>query len=65
VSQAANWKLALGLLGAGAAVLFISEAEALRVLGALTAIGGIVAAVFAIATPEFLAVDPEEENGED
>jgi hypothetical protein len=60
VSARATWRLALALLGAGAAVLFLAEAEALRVLGVSTAIGGIIAGVFAIATPEFLDSDDGE-----
>lgn len=53
-------KAALAVLVVGGGVLFLSEAEWLRVIGATVAVAGIVLGVFAIATPEFLGEDRDD-----
>jgi hypothetical protein len=50
---------ALIVLGVAGAVLFLVAAEWLRVVSALALLVGIALAVFAIATPEFLAADQD------
>lgn len=52
---------AVAALAIGAAVLFFADAEALRVASAALLLTGIGLGVFAVATPEFLAGDKEEE----
>jgi len=54
---------ALALLIVAGAVLFLSEATWLRMTAAVFVLGGVALGVFAIATPEFLAGDAEEDDG--
>jgi hypothetical protein len=54
---------ALALLIVAGAVLFLSEATWLRMTAAVFVLGGVALGVFAIATPEFLAADVDEEDG--
>ncbi|HSI79289.1 MAG TPA: hypothetical protein VK919_01435 [Solirubrobacterales bacterium] len=49
-------------LVAGAAVLFLADAEWLRVTAATVMVAGIAFGVFAIATPEALAAEPPPEE---
>ena len=51
---------ALGMLGVAGLVLFLADADWLRLTAALVLLVGIALGVFAIATPEFLAADAEE-----
>lgn len=51
---------ALVLLGAAGPVLFVAEADWLRLTAALLLLLGIALGVFAIATPEYLARDEDE-----
>ena len=44
----------------GCAVLFISESLVPQLAGVIVLFAGIAAGVFAIASPEFLAGDPED-----
>lgn len=53
---------ALALLVFAGAVLFFSEATWLRLTAAVFVLGGVALGVFAIATPEFLAADAEEDE---
>lgn len=53
---------ALALLIVAGAVLFISEATWLRMTAAVFLLGGVALGVFAIATPEFLATDADEDD---
>lgn len=52
--------LTLAALMVGSAVLFFADATWLRLTGAVVLIGFIAAALFVIATPEFLQGDREE-----
>jgi hypothetical protein len=56
---------ALLILGVAGGVLFVADADWLRVGSALLLLVGIALGVFAIATPEFLAADPDEDAGPD
>ena len=49
----------IGLL-AGGAVLFLAEANWLRVCAAVALLVAVALAVFAVATPEFVAADRED-----
>lgn len=50
----------------GAPLLFLSEAEALRVIAAVILLVGVALATFTIATPEFLSADQvDDATGED
>ena len=49
----------VGLL-AGGAVLFLAEANWLRVCAALVLLVAAAVAVFAVATPEFVAADGDD-----
>ena len=51
---------AVVMLGVAGLVLFLAEADWLRLTSALVLLAGIALGVFAIATPEFLAADDEE-----
>jgi hypothetical protein len=53
---------ALAVLVVAGAVLFLSEATWLRMTAAVFVLGGVALGVFAIATPEFLAADAEEDD---
>jgi hypothetical protein len=53
---------ALALLVLAGAVLFVSEATWLRMTAAVFLLGGVALGVFAIATPEFLAADADEDD---
>lgn len=52
---------AVAALVVGAAVLFLADAEALRVASAALLLAGIGLGVLAVATPEFLTRDQEED----
>jgi hypothetical protein len=54
---------ALATLLIAGAVLFVSEAVWLQMTSAVVLVVGIALGVFAIATPEFLADDVEDESG--
>lgn len=54
--------LAVALLAIGGGVLFLASAEWLRVLSAVLMLAGIAAGVFAIATPEFVAGDRDDDS---
>jgi hypothetical protein len=49
-------------LAVGGAVLFLSEATWLSLAAALVMLGAVALVAFAIATPEFLARDAEDEG---
>jgi hypothetical protein len=53
---------ALALLIVAGAVLFLSEATWLRMTAAVFVLGGVALGVFAIATPEFVAADVDEDE---
>lgn len=53
---------ALVLLGVAGLALFIASADWLRLASALVLLTGIALGVFAIATPEFLAADADDED---
>jgi hypothetical protein len=53
---------ALALLVLAGAVLFVSEATWLRMTAAVFLLGGVALGVFAIATPEFVAADVDEDE---
>lgn len=48
------------MLGVAGLVLFLADADWLRLTAALVLLAGIALGVFAIATPEFLAADCDE-----
>lgn len=52
---------ALAILVVAGGVLFFAGADWLRLTSALLLLVGIALAVFAIATPEFLAADADED----
>ena len=52
---------ALALLGVAGLVLFVAAADWLRLVSALLVLLGIALGVFAIATPEFLDADADDE----
>jgi hypothetical protein len=54
---------ALALLIVAGAVLFLSEATWLRTTAAVFVLGGVALGVFAIATPEFVAADSDDDEG--
>lgn len=51
---------ALAMLAVCGLVLFLADADWLRLTAALVLLVGIALGVFAIATPEFLAADRDE-----
>jgi hypothetical protein len=53
---------ALAMLVVAGAVLFLSEATWLQMTAAVFVLGGVALGVFAIATPEFLAADADEDE---
>ena len=53
---------ALVLLGVAGAVLFVTETTWLQMTAAVFVLGGVALGVFAIATPEFLAADADEDT---
>jgi hypothetical protein len=56
-------RAAIAVLIVGAALLFLSSATYLRVIGATILVAGIAIGVFAIATPGRLGEDPPPEEG--
>lgn len=54
-------RLAIAALVLGGAALFLSEAEYLRVISATVLVAGVALGVFAIATPEFLGREGEDD----
>jgi hypothetical protein len=52
---------AIACLAIGGGVLFVSDATWLQMTSAIVALAGIALAVFAIATPEFLAGDSDDD----
>jgi hypothetical protein len=53
---------ALVALLAGAAVLFVASATWLRTAAALVLLAGAALAVFAIATPQFVGADADDDE---
>ena len=57
-----TFKPALAILVVFGATLFITGSEVLRLISALALLAGIALAVAAVATPEFMEGDVEEEE---
>ena len=53
---------ALVVLGGAGVVLFFADADWLRLVAALLLLVGVALGVFAVATPEFLAADEDDER---